>query len=70
MTTAEAAEDNQPLIEENPKSPDPENQQGTDEPQTEARRTDTEAEVIKIRPQMCVCVFGSGGAECCDCGER
>lgn len=56
VTRGEAAEDNEPLIEDNPKSPDPENQQGTDEPQIEARRTDTEAEVTKIRPQMCVCL--------------
>ncbi|XP_035524062.1 DPY30 domain containing 2 isoform X2 [Morone saxatilis] len=42
--TAGSAEDNKPVTEEKPNTPDPENLQGTDQHQTEALKNDTEAE--------------------------
>ena len=44
--TTGAAEDNEPVTEEKPKTPDPENQQETVEHETEAAGNDTEQEVI------------------------
>lgn len=46
--------DNKPVTEEKPNTPDQENQQGTNKPQTEAQGNDTEPEVTKSRPQICV----------------
>ncbi|XP_038592387.1 DPY30 domain containing 2 isoform X2 [Micropterus salmoides] len=43
--TTGAAEDNKPMTEEKPNTPDPENQQRTDEHQAEAQEKDTEQEV-------------------------
>lgn len=42
------------MTEEKPNTPDQENQQGTNKPQTEAQGNDTEPEVTKSRPQICV----------------
>ncbi|XP_044034566.1 DPY30 domain containing 2 isoform X1 [Siniperca chuatsi] len=43
--TTGPADDNKPVTEEKPSDPDPENQQGTDEHQTEAQENDIEPEV-------------------------
>lgn len=52
----EAAEDSKPVTDEKPNTPDPEEQQGTDEPQTEAQENDTQPEVIKVDHKS-VCVW-------------
>lgn len=50
--TTGAAEDNKPVTEEKPNTPDSENQQRTDEHQAEAQEKDTEQEVIISRSQI------------------